>query len=124
MGPMLSTLFTNPQKGFLHAEHFWNFSGPVLIQYWRFFKDLENFAHQPSNPHLKAWKCFNQAVGADGIWHETYTINPDQFECVYGNIPRFGLAAAADHIQAVGRRDTVCKRLGYKNTYHPVTESS
>ena len=114
MGPMLQTLFTNPEKGLLHAEFFWNFNGPVLIQYWRSFEDLERFARHPSDPHLGAWKKFNQAIGADGsvgIWHETYTVNPDQFESVYGNMPRFGLAAAMDHVEAVGRRYTARKRL-------------
>jgi hypothetical protein len=121
MGPMLRTLFTNPEKGFLHAEFFWNMHGPVLIQYWRSFEDLERFARHPSDPHLAAWKKFNQAVGADGsvgIWHETYTVNPDQFESVYGNMPKFGLAAALDHVPAVGRRETARLRLGSK----PVTE--
>jgi len=56
MGPMLQTLFTHPEKGFLHTEFFWNFNGPVLIQYWRSFEDLERFARHPSDPHLKAWK--------------------------------------------------------------------
>jgi hypothetical protein len=54
MGPMMQTLFTNPEKGFLHSEYFWNFSGPVLIQYWRSFEDLERFARHPSDPHLEA----------------------------------------------------------------------
>lgn len=118
MGPMLQTLFTHPEKGFLHAEFFWNFSGPCLIQYWRSFEDLENFARNPSDPHLGPWKKFNQAVGADGIvgiWHETYAVNPDQFECVYGNMPLFGLAAATEHVQAVGRRETARLRLAANN---------
>ena len=57
---------------------------------------------------------FNQAIGADGsvgIWHETYTVNADQFESVYGNMPRFGLAAAMEHVEAVGRRQTARRRL-------------
>lgn len=114
MNPMLQTLFTNPEKGFLHAEFFWNFSGPVLIQYWRSFEDLENFAKNPSDPHLEPWKKFNQAIGSNGtvgIWHETYIVNPDQFECVYGNMPKFGLGAAMEHVQAVGRRETARLRL-------------
>lgn len=114
MNPMMQALYTYPEKGFLHAEFFWNFSGPVLIQYWRSFEDLEKFARNPSDPHLGPWKNFNQLVGGDGtvgIWHETYTVNPDQFECVYGNMPRFGLAAATEHVQAVGRRETARKRL-------------
>jgi hypothetical protein len=51
-----------------------------------------------------------------GIWHETYTVNPDQFESVYSNMPRFGLAAAMDHVEAVGRRYTARKRLEANNT--------
>ena len=119
MGPMLRELYANPQKGFLGAETFIYWPGVALVQYWRSFEDLERFARNPSDPHLGAWKKFNQAVGADGsvgIWHETYTVNPDQFESVYGNMPRFGLAAAMDHVEAVGRRYTARKRLEANKT--------
>ena len=114
MGPMLQVLFTHPEKGFLHAEFFWNFRGPILVQYWRSFDELEKFARNPSDPHLSAWKRFNKAVGQEGtvgIWHETYMVNSDQYECVYGNMPRFGLGAALDHVEAVGRRQTARLRL-------------
>ena len=124
MGPMMQTLFTHPEKGFLHTEAFWNFNGPVLIQYWRSFEDLEKFARHPSDPHLKAWKRFNQAVGTDGsvdIWHETYTVNPDQFESVYGNMPKFGLAAAMEHVEAIGHRQTARKRLEGNRSSEPAT---
>jgi hypothetical protein len=126
MRPMLQTLFTNPEKGFLHAEFFWNFSGPVLIQYWRSFEDLEKFARYPSDLHLGAWRNFNQAIGADGnvgIWHETYLIEPNKFEVFYGNMPKFGLGAAMEHVQAVGRRETARMRLGSKNMNEPVMEA-
>ena len=114
MTPMLTTLLTHPEKGFLHSEFFWNFTGPVLIQYWRSFEDLERFARQPSEPHLGPWKKFNQAVGTNaivGIWHETYVVNPNQFECVYGNMPSFGLGAAVEHVEATGTRETARLRL-------------
>jgi hypothetical protein len=114
MNPMMRALYTYREKGFLHAEFFWNLSGPVLIQYWRSFEDLENFARNPSDPHLDPWKKFNQAIGSNGIvgiWHETYLVNPNQFECVYGNMPKFGLGAATEHVQAVGRRETARLRL-------------
>ena len=119
MGPMLTTLFTHPEKGFLHGEFFWNFSGPILVQYWRSFEDLERFAHSTEDPHLGPWKKFNQAVGANGIvgiWHETYVIEPGRFECVYGNMPEFGLGAALQHVEAVGRRETARLRLDTKST--------
>jgi hypothetical protein len=96
----------------------WNFNGPVLINIGS-FEELERFARHPSDPHLGAWKKFNQAVGADGsvgIWHETYTVDTDQFESMYGNMPKFGLAAAMQHVEAVGRRESARKRLGVNKT--------
>ena len=98
----------------LPVEFFWNFSGPIIVQYWRSFDDLERFARQPSEPHLEPWKKFNQAVGKSGmvgIWHETYLVNPDQFESVYGNMPLFGLGAALEHVEATGAREAAKLRL-------------
>ena len=126
MGPMLQTLFTHPEKGFLHGEFFWNFNGPVLIQYWRSFEDLEQFARHPSDPHLEAWMKFNQAVGSDGsvgIWHETYLVEPNKFEVFYGNMPKFGLGAAMQHVEATGRRETARLRLASKNTHDLAAET-
>jgi hypothetical protein len=114
MAPMLTTLFEHPEKGFLHGEYFWNMQGPLLVQYWKSFEDLEKFARDPSDPHLDAWKKFNKSIGSDGIvgiWHETYQVEPDKYECVYGNMPLFGLGAATKHVAAVGRRETARLRL-------------
>ena len=64
--------------------------------------------------HLPAWRAFNQLVGTSGdvgIWHETYLVNPDQFESVYGNMPLFGLGAALEHVEATGTRETARLRL-------------
>lgn len=58
-----------------------------------------------------------------GIWHKTYTVNPDQFESVYGNMPRFGLAAAVEHVEAVGRRYTARKRLETNKMNELATET-
>jgi len=125
MTPMLTTLFTHPEKGFLHAEFFWNFSGPVTIQYWRSFEDLENFARNPSEPHIGPWRKFNQAVGTNGIvgiWHETYLVEPNKFEGFYGNMPRFGLGMAMEHVEASGRRETARKRITAHQSPQTVTE--
>ena len=118
MGPMLSDLYTHPEKGFLGGEYFVFWPGVTLVQYWRSFEDLERFARQPSDPHLGAWKRFNQSVGTDGsvgIFHETYTIEPGKYEALYANMPVFGLAAATKHIPAIGRRETARRRLGGDN---------
>jgi len=119
MGPMMRRLAADDALGLLHVETWWNLRGPVLIQYWRSFEALEAFARDPAEPHLAAWRRFNQVIDADGsvgIWHETYLIDPGHYECVYGNMPRFGLAAATTHVAAVGRRHTARSRLGHAAT--------
>jgi hypothetical protein len=120
MPGMLRTLYTHPEKGFLGGEVFFRF-GPLttlLLSYWRSFEDLERFARSPDDPHLPAWRVFNRAIGADGsvgIWHETYLVGDGGYECLYGNMPVFGLAAASEHVPAVGRRETARRRLGGQN---------
>ncbi len=115
MSPMLQSLNQNPEKGFLGGETFVYWRGVGLIQYWRSFEDLERFARNPADAHLKAWQRFNQAIGADGsvgIWHETYLIEPGKYKAIYGNMPVFGLAAATKHVPAMGRKETAGRRLG------------
>ena len=59
----------------------------------------------PGELHMDAWKRFNKAVGGDGsvgIWHETYQVTASSYECVYGNMPEFGLAAASSRVPAEG----------------------
>jgi hypothetical protein len=114
MPAMIETLYKYPEKGFLGGHFFIAWRMPLLVSYWRSFADLEAFARHPGDPHLPAWKRFNQAVGDDGsvgIWHETYVVEPGSYECVYGNMPRFGLGAVMQHVPAVGHYQTAHKRL-------------
>jgi hypothetical protein len=114
MGPMLSTLYRHPEKGFLGGHTFLSWRTILSVQYWRSTEDLERFARNPGDPHLPAWRKFNQAVGADGsvgIFHETYRVRAGEYESVYGNMPRMGLAAVGTHTPATGRRETMRQRL-------------
>lgn len=115
MGPMLSTLYQHPEKGFLGARTLLSWRGVTTIQYWRSFEDLERFARGQDEPHMKAWQRFNRAVGfkdgSVGIWHESYLVEPGHYEAVYGNMPVFGLAAVTRHVPATGRRETARRRL-------------
>ena len=118
MVPMLRALFQHPEKGFLGGQIFYYWRGIALVQYWRSFEDLETFARNRQEPHLAAWRRYNQAIGSDGsvgFWHETYLVKAGQYEAVYGNMPVFGLAAATRHVPAVGRRETARRRLGGEN---------
>jgi hypothetical protein len=115
MRPMLQELYAHPEKGFLGSEYLFTLRGPVLLQYWRSFDHLDGFARSKDDPHLPAWQRFNRTAAKDGnvgIFHETYQINAGAYECVYGNMPRFGLAAAAEHVPAVGDRATARRRIG------------
>lgn len=115
MGPMVEQLMKHKHLGMLHAETYVYWRGAPLVQYWRSFEQLERFARDPSLQHLDAWKKFNRAVGADGsvgIWHETFLVQAGQYECVYGNMPRRGLACAGEHLPATGARETAKRRLG------------
>jgi hypothetical protein len=112
---MLRVLYQHPEKGFLGGETILYRRGIGLIQYWRSFEDLEHFARDPSEPHMDAWRRFNRVVGSDGtvgFWHESYLVDPQKFEVVYGNMPVFGVAAATAHVPAIGRRETARARLG------------
>lgn len=114
MGPMLRSLCQNPESGFLGGEAILYRGGVGLIQYWRSAEDLERFARSPEEAHLKAWQRFNQAVGKDGsvgIWHETYQVAAGAYEAIYGNMPRFGLAAATAHVPVDKRGETARERL-------------
>src|SRR5206468_2042211 len=58
---------------------------------------------------------FNRLVapnGDVGIWHETYRVRRGDFECIYNNMPLFGLAKATQCIPASGRRESASGRMG------------
>jgi len=118
MGPMIRTLYKHPEKGFLGAQTFFYGRGVVIVQYWRSFEDLERFARDKDDPHLEAWRTFNKTIGSDGsvgIFHETFLVDAGKYEALYGNMPVFGLASAANHVPATGRRETARRRLGGNN---------
>ncbi len=114
MPPMLAELKRNPELGLLHFEVFFYWRGVGVLQYWRSFERLHAYAHARDQKHLPAWAEFNRRIGSDGsvgIWHETYTVAPGQYECIYANMPRFGLAGAAKHEAATGRLEHARSRI-------------
>lgn len=114
MRKMLQELSTQPDSGFLGREA-WYGRTIITVQYWRSFEQLEHYAKNKSAQHLPAWAAFNRQIGSNGdvgIWHETFLVPAGAYECVYNNMPRFGLAKAAEHVPATGKRETASGRIG------------
>ena len=115
MPPMIEELIRQPEMGFLHAEIMLYWRGVATIQYWRSFEHLHAYAHMRDRKHLPAWAAFNRQVGGNGavgIWHETYTVAPGQYETIHVNMPRFGLGRAMEHVAVTGRLDNARARMG------------
>jgi hypothetical protein len=113
MGAMLRELDAGGPLGLRHAET-WFGRTTLMVQYWDSFEALEAYATGANFAHLPAWAAFNKSVGSNGdvgIWHETYRVRTGDFECVYNNMPRFGLARAFAAVPATGRRARAAGRL-------------
>jgi fumigallin biosynthesis monooxygenase-like protein len=119
MGPMIEELMADRSLGFMHAEVSVAWRSVRIVQYWRSFEDLHAYASARNAAHLPAWAAFNRSVGSDGtvgIWHETYAVPAGGYECIYANMPRFGLAMAGEHVPAVGRMETAKSRMGQESS--------
>jgi hypothetical protein len=114
MPKMVKELEQHPETGFLGAHRGLMYGGPALVQFWRSFEHLDRFARDPDSLHLPTWRWFNQHVRASGdvgIWHETFKVRSGEYEAIYGNMPRVGLALTAEH-DALGSASTAAKRIG------------
>jgi hypothetical protein len=64
-----------------------------------------------------------RASGDVGIWHETFRIRAGEYEAVYGNMPVFGLAAAARSLPTAQKANTAAARIGASATDEPAAAS-
>ena len=102
MTRMLHELYSKPELGLLSHE-MWFSRTVILVQYWRSYDALLDYATARNAAHLPAWQAFNRAVGTDGsvgIWHESYVAKPGTYENVYVNMPAFGMGKAGELVPA------------------------
>ncbi len=114
MPRMLQELFQQPELGLLHAEYFVGWRSPMVLQYWRSYEHLHEYAHARDKAHLPAWVAFNQMTrgnSAVGVYHESYLCGDGRYESVYVNMPPFGLAKAGEAVPAVGSMQSANARL-------------
>ncbi len=114
MGPMLRELLAHPDKGLLAVRTMWAGRTVTLVQHWRSFEHLERFARSADDPHLAAWRRYNQRIGSSGdvgVFHETYRVPAGNWEAIYANMPVVGLAAAGRHVPVGRHTDTARQRI-------------
>ena len=100
MPRMMRHLLDHPESGLL-AAHNWFGRTTIMLSYWRSAEDVQRFASDPAAPHAAAWREFTRKIGVSrdlGVWHELYTIRRGDYEGVYANMPRFGMAGAGEHL--------------------------
>jgi len=113
MPKMLKELSEKPESGFLGFEIFGTLR-PIVVQYWKSFEHLEAYAKDREGHHYPAWKDFNTRIrsnGDVGIWHETFQVRAGEYECIYNNMPRYGLGKVGELIPITGKKETAMQRM-------------
>jgi len=116
MPKMLKELSQKPESGFLGFQIYGGIP-PVIAQYWKSFEQLEAYAKDRSGEHYPAWKAFNTRIrsnGDVGIWHETYKVKAGEYECIYNNMPKYGLGKIGELAPATGKREYAAQRVSIK----------
>jgi hypothetical protein len=117
---MVRELVSDPESALLGSR---TVIGPGIrnvgfVQYWDSFEDLRDYARDSDRLHFPAWQEYyedgTKEDAAVGIWHETYLVDPDEYETVYNNMPPFGLAVGetAEIVPAADQHNTAAGRLG------------
>jgi len=117
MNRMIGELQKNPDYGFLGFEK-WYGRTILLVQYWKSVDHLLEYAQNKNAVHTPSWLNFNDNIrksGDVGLWHETYISQKGKYECVYTNMPRFGLANIGNYILAKNQTHSARGRLGLLN---------
>jgi hypothetical protein len=115
MGRMIRELEARKDAGLLGVEPM---GLTTMVQYWRSLDQLMAYARERDSQHFPAWVEFNKRIGSNGdigIWHETYCVRAGEYECVYNNMPPYGLARVSQMQDATGSQQTARGRLGHSD---------
>jgi hypothetical protein len=116
MPRMLAELRRKPSLGMVGRPRTF-VSGRVImvVQYWKSFDLLQEYARSRDQTHLPAWRAFNRRIkdnGSVGVFHETYLLASDTVETIYVNMPEIGLLSATAAASPSDRGQTAAARLG------------
>jgi len=116
MPKMLEELQADQDSGLLGYDVKLGLRNHEVVQYWRSFEQLREYALDADARHASAISWTNRLMDesdAVGIWHETYLVRDGAYETVYNNTPPVGLAKAGTLYSASERRRTAAGRLGW-----------
>jgi len=115
MGAMLTELMKTPEFGLLSFEYWFAFRRQLFLMYWRSYEHMHDWVLNKDATHIAGWKMLNQLMKESpnvlGFWHESYVVQPDQFEAFYRNVPAVGLGQAGTLVPLEGRATTAAARL-------------
>jgi len=115
MPKMLDELEADAESGLLGYDTKLGVRNHEVVQYWRSFEQLRDYALDPDARHAPAMEWADQRMrgsAAVGIWHETYLVTDGAYETVYQNTPPIGLGKAGTLYSATEHRRTAAGRLG------------
>ena len=115
MTQMLNELMAKPEYGLLSFEYWFAFRRQLFLTYWRSFEHMHDWALDKDATHIAGWKLLNQLIkdypDIIGFWHESYVVQPYQYEAFYRNVPAVGLGRAGTLVPLKGRATTAAARL-------------
>lgn len=123
MPRMLRELAKHPELGLLDARTYVSGRVVLVVQYWRSFELLEDYARAGDREHLPAWRAFNRrarTAGHVGIFHETYVVPAGSRESIYAQMPAYGLGRAIGTAPISTRGYSAGHRLDPRRTDNPL----
>ncbi|MDX1438035.1 MAG: DUF4188 domain-containing protein [Anaerolineales bacterium] len=115
MNRMLAELMEKPEYGLLSFEYWFAFRRQLFLTYWRSFEHMHDWALNKDAAHIPGWKMLNQLMKDHpdiiGFWHESFVVQPYQYEAFYRNVPAVGLGRAGSLLPLKGRATTAAARL-------------
>ena len=115
MTKMLIELLENKEFGLLNYEYRFSFRRQFIVMYWRSYEHMHDWALNKDAAHVDGWRMLNKLMKKHpdllGFWHESYVVQPHQYETFYHNVPPVGLGRAGNLTAITGRMSTSAARL-------------
>lgn len=115
MSKMLGELMEKQEYGLLNYEYRFAFRRQLFIMYWRSYEHMHDWALNKKATHIPGWRMLYKLMtdhpDVMSFWHESYVVQPYQYESFYRNVPAVGLGRAGNLVPIKGGMSTAAARL-------------